>query len=84
MPAKTRPQATPDPALPQLQAYYEHLLERGRQARKRARLDALNQPTTSLQAAGLEPAGRAPLFGYQSVPRIVEWFSDGEDSRYTA
>lgn len=60
----------------------EQALKPSKQARKRQRMDALNRETISLEAAGLVEAGRAPLHGYQSVHRYVEWFSDGDDSRY--
>lgn len=60
----------------------EKALRPSKQARKRQRFDALNQETISLHAAGIEEPGRAPLHGYQSVHRYVDWFSDGEDSRY--
>ena len=60
----------------------ERLLQRSKQARKRERLDALNQETVSLYAAGIEEPGRAPLHGFQGIHRYVEWFSDGDDSRY--
>ncbi len=62
--------------------HYECLLRRGASARKRERLDALNRPTETLYAAGIEPSGRTPQHGYQSVHRIIDWFYDGQDSRY--
>lgn len=75
MSIQTTPQALFD--------HYERLLRRSAQARKRERLDALNQgPALSLHAAGLEEPGRTPQLGFQGIPRIVHWFSDGEDSRY--
>lgn len=43
------------------------------------------QETCSLEEAGLEEATRhQPSHGFQGVPEYVQWWSDGEDSRYEA
>ena len=44
--------------------------------------DALDHGTVSLQEAGIEEGWNMPGHGYQSVHDYIEWFSDGEDSRY--
>lgn len=44
--------------------------------------DALNQPCVSLEEAGIEESRFQPDHGRDSVPSIVEWWSDGDDSRY--
>ena len=37
----------------------------------------------TLEEAGLEePCRSQPSHGYQSVHDYIDWFSDGEDSRY--
>ena len=70
---------------PELAAFYERALRPSKQARKRQRMDALNNGEhVTPYAAGLIESGRAPIHGFQSVHRYVEWFSDGDDSRYTA
>jgi hypothetical protein len=44
--------------------------------------DALDQETCRVEDAGLEEKWKEPGHGYQSVHEYIDWFSDGEDSRY--
>ena len=44
--------------------------------------DALDRELISLQEAGIEEDTDGPRHGFQSVHSYIEWFSDGEDSRY--
>ena len=44
--------------------------------------DALSCSTLSLTDAGFEESWREPGHGFQSCHDTIDWWSDGEDSRY--
>lgn len=44
--------------------------------------DALSKELVSLSSVGLEEAWVEPGHGFQSVHDTIDWWSDGEDSRY--
>jgi len=44
--------------------------------------DSSDYECLSIEDAELEETGNEPCLEFNGVPRMVDWFSDSEDSRY--